>query len=188
MSDIGNQDDEILLLESRKKAQKIKKQKRTLHSMEELNIVALMDAFTIILVFLIKSYTADPTSITMRQGLVLPKSTSQQQLVDAVRVVVTQQSIIVNDAVVAQMAPGGVIEPGELQNQNFIPKLHDALKAQAEHHQMIHNLNQKVKEFEGLLLVVADKHTQFQSLTSVLYSSGQAGFGKYKFAVLKNEQ
>ncbi len=151
---------------------------------EELNIVALMDAFTIILVFLIKSYSSDPTNITQSADLTLPRSTTTLAITEAVPLVITQKAILVANKAVARMGPDGV-DATEKQGM-MLPRVIEALKKEAENQKMIERYNSKVK-FEGLVLVIADKKIQFHTLTEVLYSAGQAEFGQYKFAVLKNE-
>src|SRR4051794_37986601 len=61
---------------------------------DELNIVALMDAFTIILVFLIKSYASDPTQITQGDEVKLPVSSTTSSIVEAVPLVVSKKGIL----------------------------------------------------------------------------------------------
>jgi len=151
---------------------------------EELNIVALMDAFTIILVFLIKSYASDPTQITMTKELEVPKSTSVLSVVEAVPLAITRSAILVADKPVLRLNDGAVDATAK-QNM-FVSALHQALKDEAEKQKLIQRYNSKVK-FEGLLLIIADRRTPFQTLTEVLYTAGQAEFAQYKFAVLKLE-
>lgn len=181
----GSEDDEV---EQRKLrlAKKAKKKARGPHDVaEELNIVALMDAFTIILVYLIKSYSSDPANITQSAELTLPASQTLLSIVEATPLVITSKAILVNNKAVARMTDKGV-DPTEMGNSMTITHVLEALKKEADGQKMISRYNAKVK-FEGLLLVVADKKTTFQTLTEVLYTAGQAEFGQYKFAVLRKE-
>jgi biopolymer transport protein ExbD len=149
---------------------------------EGLNIVALMDAFTIILVFLIKSYQADPTVITQDDNMQLPQSSTILLLVEAVPVVITKKGILVADQAVVKLVDGN-IEPSDKQGF-IIPRVAEALGKEVEKHRMIERHNSRVK-FEGLLLLVADKNTKFQVLTDVLVTAGQKEFAKFKFATLR---
>lgn len=151
----------------------------------ELNIVALMDAFTIILVFLIKSYTSDPTAITQDAQLRLPMSNSHLAVSEAVPLVVTQEAVMVNDKRVLQIQ-SGVIAPQDKQDAFLVPALYQALQVEAERQKAMGRYNDQV-QFNGLLLVVADKRVPFRTLTEVLYTAGKAQFGNYKFAVVKND-
>ncbi len=167
----------------KKKAKKAGKHEED-HS-GELNIVALMDAFTIILVFLIKSYASDPTQITQGDDIKIPTSTTTLSVIEAVPLVISKKGVLVNSQAVVRIMDDGRIDPSEKQGF-MISRLAEALKKEAEHHKMISRFNSKVK-FEGLLLIVADKDTKFETLTDVLFTAGQVEFGQFKFAVLKNE-
>lgn len=182
----GHTEDEGRIAHLRKLEKKATRKSREPPSHDdELNIVALMDAFTIILVFLIKSYSSDPTAITQSEELKVPQSTSLLSVVEATPLMITRLSIVVNDKMVVRMKDGAV-DASEKDNQLLIPRLRDALVEEAKHQKLMAQYNSKVK-FEGMLLVVADKGTPFNTLTEVLYTAGQAEFGNYKFAVLKNE-
>jgi len=171
----------------RKLAKKQQRKARVPHGHEdELNIVALLDAFTIILVFLIKSYAADPAQITTSADLTLPVSVSQLNVVDAVPIVITRKAVLVNNNAVVRMTDKGIDPAEKTSNPLFIPRIHEALKAEADHQKLIARYNNKAK-FEGLLLVVADKAIAFHTLTEILYTAGQAEFGNFKFAVLRND-
>ena len=168
----------------RKLKKKAKKRVEEDHS-GELNIVALMDAFTIILVFLIKSYASDPTQITQGDDIKIPTSTTTLSVVEAVPLVISKKGVLVNSQAVVRIMDNGLVDPAEKQGF-LIGRVAEALKKEAEHHTMISRFNSKVK-FEGLLLIVADKDTKFETLTDVLFTAGQVEFGQFKFAVLKNE-
>lgn len=166
------------------KAEKRKSREPASHD-GELNIIPLLDAFTIILVFLIKSYASDPTQITQGDDIKLPTSNTLLSITEAVPLVVSKKGILVNNVAVVRVMDDGTVDPSERQG-SFIPRVAEALKKEADHHKMIARYNPKVK-FEGLLLIVADKNTKFTTLTDVLYTAGQVEFGQFKFAVLKNE-
>jgi len=173
-------EEEFRIAKARKAEKKAKKHEPA--GEEGLNIVPLLDAFTIILVFLIKSYQSDPTAITQDENLKLPTSTTTQMILEAVPVVITKKGVLVGDQAVVRVIDGNV-DPSEKQGFG-VPRITEALKKEAEKQKMIARFNSKV-QFEGILLIVSDKETKFQTLTDVLYSAGQAEFGKFKFAVLR---
>lgn len=168
----------------RKEEKKAKKHHEEEHA-GELNIVALMDAFTIILVFLIKSYASDPTAITQGDDIQLPQSNTLLSVPEAVPLVISKKGILVNSQAVVRLLDNGEVDPTQKQGFRILP-LVEALKKEADHHKMIGRYNTKVK-FEGLLLIVADKGTKFSTLTDVLVTAGQVEFGQFKFATLKLE-
>ena len=51
-----------------------------------------------------------------------------------------------------------------------------------------YNKKKQELQFKGLLTIIADRRVPFRLLTEVLYTAGQAEYGAYKFAVIKEEQ
>lgn len=154
-----------------------------------LNLTAMMDMMTIILVYLLKSYSSDPNNIQTSDELKLPMSTTTFKTEEAVPVAITKKAILVNDKMVATVLNGKVAgkEKGGSEESMLIAPLLSAMKAEAEKQKMIAKYN-KNKEFKGMVLVIGDKMVPFRLLTEVLYTVGQAEFGQYKFAVTMESQ
>lgn len=185
--------EEELARRKRRRAEKAaeRKHKREVED-PEINIVAMMDMMTIILVYLLKSYSSDPVQITPGQGTELPQSTTQLPPTEAIQLAISDRFILVNDRMVARVSSGRV-DPEFKRDRNpaqmFIPALHDALKAEGDRQKLFarYNKARKELEFKGLLTIIGDKRVPFRLLTEVLYTAGQAEFGQYKFAVIKKE-
>ena len=75
---------------------------------KELNIVAMMDMMTIILVFLLKSYQASAINVNMSQDLAIPASTTQLHPQENITVTVSLKEVAVNDRAVLKV-DGGLI-------------------------------------------------------------------------------
>ena len=163
---------------------KEKKAKRRLKAGEklQLNINSLMDAFTIILCFLLKQFGADPVQIRESDDLKLPRTSSEDGLVDATVIGISKRSIQVNEKKVADLRNGAVDESLKRDGQEglMINPLFDVLKETAQHIKMIKARTGGGK-FEGEALVVADKGTNYRLISEVLYTAGQAEFQKFKF-------
>ncbi|MCK9522761.1 MAG: biopolymer transporter ExbD [Proteobacteria bacterium] len=147
-----------------------------------LMINSLMDAFTIILCFLLKSFGSDPVQIRESDDLKLPKTTEMDNpLVDAIVIAISSKGIMVQDIKVADVRNGTVDESMKRDGQDglLINPLHDALKERVQHLKML--AARTGSTFEGLALVVADSGTNYRLLTEVLYTAGQAEFEKFKF-------
>lgn len=147
----------------------------------KLMITSLMDAFTIILVFLMKSFGSDPVQIRESDDLKLPRSTTMDGLIDATVIGISSRSIQVNDAKVVDLRNGAVDESMKRDGQEglMINPLYDALKEVTQHLKMI-----KARtggKFEGEALVVGDRNTSYRLISEVLYTAGQAEFEKFKF-------
>ena len=163
---------------------KAKKEKRRQRPEEEgkLLINSLMDAFTIILCFLLKTIGSDPVQIRESDELKLPRTDSEDPLVDAVVIGISKRSIQVDDNKIADLRNGSVDESMKRDGQEglLINPLYDALKEKVQHLKMI-AARSASQQFKGLALVVADKDTSYRLITEVLYTAGQAEFEKFKF-------
>jgi biopolymer transport protein ExbD len=143
-----------------------------------LNLTAMMDMMTILLVFLVKSYTTDAEKFTLSEKLRPPQSTAVEEVKPAVTVTVTTEAIFVDDTQALLIS--------DLQNlgdKALIPDLEEALN------QRIDKLKEMEKltgvPFDGSLLLVAHQTTPYNLLTAVLYTAGQAHFSDYRLMVMK---
>jgi biopolymer transport protein ExbD len=155
---------------------------------EDLNITPMLDMMTIILVFLIKSFSASGVSVSLTDNLVVPGSSTRLEPIEAVTVTITSTDIAVGEKKVAELEPCAV--PARFTNPAaplIITPLKEALDKEVERQKFMAKFN-KEHPFEGLLSVVGDKHTCYRVLFSVLATAGQAELANYKFIVLKNDQ
>ena len=164
--------------------QKAKKEKRRRRKTErdKLLINSLMDAFTIILCFLMKSFGSDPVQIRQSDELMLPRTSEEEKgLEDAIVIAISKRAIMVQDNKVADLRDGAVDESLKRDGQDglLINPLLDALKERVQHLKML--AARTNNPFEGMALVVADSKTSYRLLTEVLYTAGQAEFEKFKF-------
>ena len=155
----------------------------------ELNIVAMMDMMTIILVFLLKSYSASSLNVNINEQLKVPVSTTQVQPQDNVNVTVSLSEVAVNDrralAVSAGVVPAGAKEGGRA-DAFFVGALHEALKREVDKQKAIARYNPS-HPFSGRINVIADRRVPYRTIVEVLYTAGQAELGEYKLMVMKQE-
>jgi len=149
-------------------------------------ITSLMDAFTIILCFLLKTYGSDPVNITQSNDLRLPGSVAKAPLRAATTIAITRNAILVDDRRVVDLRDGAVDPSNKRDGATgyFINPLFDALTEAAQNQKLIASRNQAIR-FEGLALILGHKTTTFRTLTEVLYTAGQAEFNQFKFAVVQ---
>ncbi len=166
------------------KKRKIKKENRKKRPEEKpgLLINSLMDAFVIILCFLLQSFGADPVQIRESEDMELTRSTSDEELVDAVVIGISKRSIQVDDIKVVDLRNGRVDETylRDGAGSLHINPLYEKLKEKVQFLQQLAARNPK-QPFSGTALVVADKNTDFRVISEVLYTAGQAEFEKFKF-------
>ena len=159
-----------------------------------LNITSMMDMMTIILVFLLKSYSTDDISIAASEDLRLPISTSEKPPKLAVNVVVSRVDVVVDGEWVMNLEevpdeetgePVIQVSEGEKRGQ-MISALFDALQAKAD---TAKSLGQKAGadefDFKGQVLLQCDKRLPFSVIREVMFTAGQAQFGEFRFVVIK---
>jgi len=150
----------------------------------ELNITSLMDIMTIILVFLLKSYSTEEITVTPSEDLSLPNSTATLKPELAVNAVVTKASITV-DGVELLAVSGGAVDPGQKRG-TLISPLFDRLKDLADR-EKANAERPGYSPFTGRLLLQIDRDVPFSLVREVMYTAGQAQFGEFKFVVYGQE-
>jgi biopolymer transport protein ExbD len=154
---------------------------------KELNITAMMDMMTIILVFLLKSYSASSIAVNLSDDLSIPRSTTAVVPQDNVTVTISLAEVAVNDRAVLRaergLLPASAKEGGD---GYLLPAVRDALAREVEKQKYIARYN-PAAPFSGRVNVVADKRVPYRTLMEVLYTAGQAELGEYKFMVMKEE-
>jgi biopolymer transport protein ExbD len=78
-------------------ARKKRRDREAEGEIKELNITAMMDLMTIILVFLIKSFSASSITVTASEDVRPPSSTARATPKDTIAITVTPKSIMVGD-------------------------------------------------------------------------------------------
>lgn len=155
----------------------------------ELNIVAMMDMMTILLVFLLKSYQASAINVNMSEELSIPQSTTQLNPQENITVTVSAAEVTVNERRVVEVRGGSIpaaAKEGGRADAFYVGAIYDALKKEVDKQKYIAQYNRDAP-FTGRVNVVADKGIPYRTLMEVLYTAGQAELGEYKFMVLKNE-
>src|SRR5438552_2864152 len=84
-------------------ARKRRKEREAAGEIKELNITAMMDMMTIILVFLLKSYASSSVSVTSSEEIRPPISTTRQTPKDTIAVTVTPRAILVGDRMAVRL-------------------------------------------------------------------------------------
>ena len=150
----------------------------------ELNIVAMMDMMTIILVFLLKSYTASAISLTQSEDIKPPVSSTRATPRDTVAVTITPKDILVGDRVVVALEHGQV--PPSALNGRLVVPLDQALRKEVEKLKYIAERN-PAAPFSKELSVIGDRRIPYDLLLTVLYTAGQNELENYRFVVLQKE-
>jgi biopolymer transport protein ExbD len=153
---------------------------------KDLNITPMMDMMTIILVFLLKSFSSTTSTITFDANLQVPRSTTQLKPKEAISLTVTKKVILVEGDGIAPIT-GGKVDPAvkrDGENGYYITPLVGILEKHARKEKRVAELTGV--PWEAQLMLVADQTTPYRLLTEILYSCGQAGYANYRLLVLKS--
>ena len=184
----------INLHEARKIIRSAKRRVPEGESINSLNLTALMDMMTILLIFLIQdmAITTSPLSV----AVALPPSTTRApEPEQAKTVTIAKSAILVEGLPVVRVLNGDVDASEKSQGQfgNEIGKLRAVL---SDHHEALYKLSGN-EEPTHELTILADKDIPFRLLYAVMFTAGRAsakshadgpGFTKYRLIVLKTAQ
>lgn len=163
-------------------ARKKRRDREAEGEIKELNITAMMDLMTIILVFLIKSFTASSITVTASEDVRPPLSTSRATPKDTIALTVTSKSIMVGDKKRVALS-NAVVDSNEMQGQLILP-LDAALKKEVEKLKKIAERNPNAP-FNHEVAIIGDKRVPYALLSSVLYTAGQNELSNFRFIVLQ---
>jgi biopolymer transport protein ExbD len=135
------------------------KTKRTMFA--SLMLTSLVDAFSILVIFLIMNHSASQESLDVdTKALALPRATEGQLIMEGVTVRVDKGGFLVDKR---------VVQKGQLVDT--LKRLYAASSAAKK---------------DGII-IVADKSMGYEELNPVILAGSQAGFSKFKFAIIRKE-
>ncbi len=155
-----------------------------------LNITAMMDMMTIILVFLLKTMSASSASMPQSNDLQMPKSImTSEASQEGVAVLISKSHIVVDDNVVCPVPsdPTHGIE-GKYKrsgpNDLYIVPLANSLQSWRERDKQVRAAT-GAKDLRSEAIVIADSNTPYRLLVEVLFTLGQTEFSKFHLMVLQ---
>jgi len=151
-----------------------------------MNITSLMDVLTIMLLFLLKNYSADGSILTNADNLVLPNSESKKKPTEVnLQIAVTQDMILLDNQAVVPTDDARNIPQEEADP--IITKLEERLKvclAQEEEMVRLGALN----AVQGKVIVQVDKNIDFDVLFKLMNTCGKSGYNNMNFAVMERDE
>jgi hypothetical protein len=143
----------------------------------------MLDIFSILITFLLMSYSTDPVSYDTNAGMELPESNTLAALDETPAIVVTKTAILVNDKQVATIQGGDV--PESQRSQGAIFPVFKELEKLAEANKRI--LGRKLSELEkakiSTLTMEMDQDHRFKLMKRIMLAAQQAEFITFKMMV-----
>jgi len=143
----------------------------------KLQITSMMDMFTIILIFLLFSFSDNPEKLNIEKGMILPKSTSQMDCSKNITVSLSSNSLKVDNQHIAD------VNQGEIQDFDH----QHPEKSELYKHLLTlrHNIDPQKNQDNSAIVIFCDQHLPYKTINQVVKTSGMAGFPNFQFAVLK---
>ena len=140
-----------------------------------LNLVSLMDIFTILVFFLLVN-SSEVETLPNAKDLQLPESIAEKKAKETVVILITEENILVQGTVIAKVADVMAVKG------NDIPALHQALKSQ----------NDRVLRREAQddiagreITIMGDRDIPYRLLKKVMATCTESDYGQISLAVLQ---
>jgi len=127
----------------------------------DLLLTALIDAFSILVIFLLMSFSSSGELLTLK-GMELPKAVLGQTLERNPVVKLENDKIFLED----KQVTADELVAGLLELRKQFAATHPGV------------------EYPGILTIQADRRVKYEQLNSIVVATGNAGFSDIKFAVL----
>jgi biopolymer transport protein ExbD len=178
--------------------------RKRLKQVFDLPLTSMMDIFIIILVFLLKSFSASTHNFTTVPGMQLPMSGSPEMPPDSLYVIVTPEGLTfenerVLDFQQSASSAGSTEATYEFKKVDLdeggrrIVPLYDALTKAREKAELLRAKSKARAEtgeplpFEGILAIQADKKVRYETLRKIMYTAAAAGFRTFRFLAQRRE-
>jgi biopolymer transport protein ExbD len=152
-----------------------KKRHKTSNGEVRLQLTSMMDMFTIILVFLLKTYSTHGQLINPSDDLTLPTSTIQQVPEVGLDVTVSSGWTLVNGIPVIRT------EDIEKQPGYLIPELQQEMMRYSS--EAMRMQEQYGAEFSGKATIQGDRNLPYKLLIKVMYTCGQSNYPNMRLVV-----
>jgi biopolymer transport protein ExbD len=165
------------------------RRRRSKNSEMKLNITSLLDMFTIMLLFLLVNFSSRDELTNIHPDVDLPKSTAELDSIRAIDVILTKDRLLLDDKVVMKLYRGRF--PKSALNGDQIKPFYKAL-VDLKRKNSVQRLRKKKsndphEKKHDVILFQSDKHMAFNMIDKIMMTTAQAGFEKFKFAVLQKD-
>ncbi len=138
-----------------------------------LNITSLTDMFTILLVFLLQTYSTSEVILNPVDGVRLPQSVSDKNPIDGVKLSVSATELKFDQKILTSLKSNSFDAASiDSNDSNFIKPLFEEL-------QNFNKQNEKLAK-TGTVLLQADEALPYSVIRKVMYTASMAGFPNLK--------
>jgi biopolymer transport protein ExbD len=144
---------------------------------EALNLVAYIDMMTMLVIFLLMSFSASGEILFVQKNIVLPEAQNWTELERAPVVAISKDVVTLDGKQVATMDE--LMQDTNAGGDYKLSELHDTLVTLKNNYKLLH----PSEEFNGIAIIQSDRQVEFKALRKVMYSVQVAGYNNVNFAV-----
>lgn len=142
-----------------------------------LQITSMADIFTILLVFLLKSFATDASTITPHDNISLPEVKKSDSLAESLKLEISQKAILVDDKHISDLR-NFQFDSTDLE-VNGTPRSLNTVLIQIRKRDTL-------KRYPKLL-ILSDQNAPFSTVKRVLASASSSGFEDFKLVVVEDK-
>ncbi len=148
----------------------------------KLMLTSMMDMFTIVLIFLLFSFSEETEKLRIAKDIQLPRSSAQTGYADSIKIVLSSNELRLNDEVMALLDQQNILglDPENPKESSLFHRL----KSLRE--ETIEQTSEEPKERH--ILFLCDKRHSFKMINTVIKTAGMAGYPNFQFAVLEGRK
>jgi biopolymer transport protein ExbD len=149
-------------------------------------ITSLIDFFSIVVIYLMKSYSAEGSILTNADNLVLPNSVAITKPKEIfLQVAATSDMILVDNI---PIVPTDDVRRIPQSNPDpIVVKLEEKLQSSYAQEQQMVRLG-ALNKIQGNVIIQIDKNLEFDVLFKLMNTCGKVGYNNMNFAVMEREQ
>jgi len=163
-----------------------------------LALTAMVDMFTVLVVFLLQNYKTTGEIMVIDKNVELPKASETKELKPATIVIVSPKAVMIEREVVAEFSTVKEQKSWMIDNLYINMQRYFARKESEEKTKLMQTVNnvvndiRKKKNFQPedfrKVTLQADKNIDFLTIKKVMYTLTEAGATEISFAVIQNEE
>lgn len=143
---------------------------------EALNLVAYIDMMTMLVIFLLMSFSATGEILFIQKNITMPEAQNWTAL-ERAPVIGVSKDVVTLDG--AQVASADELMKDSATGDAKISELYEKLVILKNNYKLLH----ATEPFPGIAIIQADKGIEFKALKKVMYSAATAGYNNVNFAV-----
>jgi biopolymer transport protein ExbD len=148
-----------------------------------LQITSMADIFTILLVFLLKSFSTGVSNITPAGTVMLPEAQASDEVADVLKVEISPDTILIDEKPVTQLS-GFQFDSTDLEADGTSRSFNAALIKVKLERGPASAPEGGAEDAGPKLMILADQKTPYSTLKAVMTAAGNNGYLDFKFAVV----